>query len=176
MTAVARTALLVAVTCAALACRDTGPSRKSADALRSADLSGTWDIRLRLERPVVLVSDTTRSAKEVHGDFAFVRNHARRDRYPEVGIPTYYGTYDIDFAPFGFAPGASGDPPSALATVFDRDSVLIVLDATNTELTLTLRGSIGGDSVAGGWTASSRRVGGGGSYVMRRVMHPAATP
>ena len=168
----ARTALLVAAACTALACRDKGASQKSPDAPRSADLSGTWDIRLRLERPVVLASDTEHSPKEVHGDFAFVSNHARRDRYPEIGIPNYYGSYDIDFAPFGFASGTSGDPPSALATLFDRDSVLIVLDATNTELTLTLRGSISGDSVVGGWTASSRHVGGGGSFAMRKLVRP----
>lgn len=169
MNKVARARMVAGAACAALACHDGGSSRKTADTTQATDLAGLWEIRLKLERPVVLVTTTTRMPDEVRGYFAFVRNHARRDRYPAIGTPSYYGSYDVDFAPFGFGPSTKNVPPSALASLYAGDSVLIALDATDTELAVTLRGAMTGDSLVGGWTASSRRVGGGGVYVMRRV-------
>lgn len=166
---------IAVVTITALACRDRAPSRR-VQAAESTGLVGAWDVVLQLERPLVLVTGTPGQPREIYGHFAFVRNDTRRDGYPTIGIPDYYGTYEIDFTPFGFTPGRRGDLPSAVANRQGRDSVLIVLAPAHTTLTVVLRGSMRADSLLGTWTASSRTVGGGGSYVMRRATLSPSDP
>lgn len=154
---------------AAPACRDSASALNARQAAQSADLEGAWEVDLQLERPVALVTEKPGPPRGLRGHFAFVRNDSRRDRYPAIGIPDYHGTYEIDFASFGFSLGNRRDLPSAVAKLYQRDSVLIALDPTEAELTVILRGSLRADSLIGTWTVSSRRAGGGGSYVMRRA-------
>ena len=167
MSTAVRLWLAVGAILAAIACRDSAASRAAAGA--SLELEGGWDVEMHLERPVMLVSDDTLATADVRGRFVFVRNRSSRDRYPAVGIPDYHGTYEIDFAPFGFTLSAHHQLPTAIAARSGADSVTIALNPTNASLTLLLRGSMRGDSVTGTWTAVSRSVGGGGTFVLRRT-------
>jgi hypothetical protein len=176
MNRVAARWLIALAMIAALACRDRGSARSARQAAESADLEGAWEVELQLERPVALVTEKPGPPRDLRGHFAFVRNDSRRDRYPTIGIPDYFGTYQIDFVSFGFSPSTRRDLPSAVAKVYGRDSVLIALDPTEAEVTVILRGAMRADSLIGTWTVSSRRVGGGGSYVMRRASRRRANP
>ena len=167
MSSAVRLWLTVGAILVAIACRDSAPSR--AAAVGSLELDGEWEVEMHLERPLMLVSDATLAPADVRGRFVFVRNRSSHDRYPAVGIPDFHGTYEMNFKPFGFTLAAPRQLPTAIAARSGSDSVTIALNPTDAAITLLLRGSMRGDSVTGSWTAVSRSVGGGGTFVLRRT-------
>ena len=152
---------------ATVACRDGTGARAGAG--ESVELDGEWEVEMHLERPLILMSSDTMAPTDVRGRVVFVRNRSSRYRYASVGIPDYHGTYEIDFTPFGFTLHAPRQLPTAIAARSAVDSVTIALNPADAAITLLLRGSMRGDSVAGTWTAVSRSIGGGGTFVLRRT-------
>lgn len=152
-----------------LACGDrSGVEQRSRVALAER-LTGTWDVRFEVERPPVLTERDVRSRRVVEGQLAFLTNRSLDVSYPNVATPTNYGTFDVDFSPFGFEPGNRHRTPTAVAGWLSADSIEILLAPDENQAVVTMRGRTAGDTVAGVWDVSISRVGGGGGrFVMRR--------
>ena len=143
---------------ALVACGERGDVAQAAETL-GPRLAGTWDIRLDLDQRPVLRGQ---GPGEVRGSIAFLANK-RRDG------PADYGTYDIDFRPFGFDPRGEGETPVAIARWLPGDSVSITLGPEGAA-SVAMRGRLAGDSVVGTWDVSLARVsGGGGRFVMQHA-------
>ncbi|HXC26108.1 MAG TPA: hypothetical protein VNU46_09355, partial [Gemmatimonadaceae bacterium] len=132
-------------------------------------LVGVWEMRFRLDQLLALKS--TPSPNEIHGEIAFLANPWFRTAPPERVSPTDYGVYDVDFTPFGFDPRTPGQVPVAIAMVRDHDTVQIMLGQGQSQ-TVTLDGTMVGDSVVGAWQASVVHFGVSGWFVMMRRRVP----
>jgi len=165
--------LCLCVLAAALAaCGDRSALERRATAPPARRLAGTWDVRFDLERPPVLTERTTAVAQVVRGRIALLANRWLTASYPRLGTPTDYGTYDIDFTPFGFEPRTPGQTPTAVAgwLATDSDSVEIILAPDQDRAVIAMRGKFANDSIAGAWDVSiARATGGGGRFLMSRV-------
>jgi hypothetical protein len=130
-------------------------------------LVGTWDARFRLARPLLLGSDPPR--EEVRGEVAFLANRSIVRAYPTMELPSDYGSFDVDFTPFGFDARSNSQAPSALAAWSGADSVEIILGDPNNDISVRMHGRFAGDSIVGDWRVLiSRTGGGGGSFVLAR--------
>jgi hypothetical protein len=158
----------LAVACS-VACTDRSALANRADTPETRALIGTWNARFHLERAPLLSATDAEARHDVEGQLAFLSNRWLSDSYPEIDLPAAYGTYDIDFTPFGFDPRREGEEPTAVAGRLQNDSVRILLGSRDGETRVSLVGKIMGDSIAGKWTVSiSRSGGGGGRFVIYR--------
>ena len=173
MTTIARRISLCLVTAALLGCADRSALDQRAAAPSAQRLVGTWDVRFDLERPPVLTERTGTAVRVVRGRLAFLENRWLNASYPEIETPTDYGTFDIDFTPFGFEPRNAGQPPTAVAGWLGKDSVEIILAPDQDRTVVTMRGRFAGDSLVGTWDVSiGRGDGGGGRFLMSRHREP----
>src|SRR5215216_4612894 len=151
------------------ACTDRSALERRAEAAQAQRLVGTWDVRFHLERSPVLTVDARSVANDVRGELALVTNPWLDASYPEIKTPTNYGTYDIDFRPFGFDPRSAGQTPAAVAGWLTSDSLEIILNPDRDQTAVAMRGQLRGDSISGTWDISvSRAAGGSGRFVMSR--------
>ncbi|GJG87072.1 hypothetical protein tb265_22530 [Gemmatimonadetes bacterium T265] len=173
--ALAVVALAAAGTVAACG-RDGRPARAARPAGSPPLLAGVWDATFSLDVPPLgYDSAALRQAAQgrVRGRFAFMPNHYLPASVATgVGLPaapTLYGTYDVDFRPFGFDPrngdrvpdvvGVAPGGPSAAGGAA-ADSVTLLLSPSNDRAQVLLAGTVRGDSVVGTWHLQSAGRGG----------------
>lgn len=130
-------------------------------------LTGIWDARFQNTVPLPGRSDTTRT---VDGQIALISNGWIPGTSGEVGVPTQYGTYNLDMREFGFDPRVAGQVPAATARFFGADSIWLVLEPAHDDGRVVLRGRISGDQVTGVWDYYFRGGGGArGRFQLRRT-------
>jgi len=154
---------------AVLACEGRSGERQRAQAALADRLIGTWTVRFELDRPPLLRDRETASGRVVQGELAFLANRSVNASYPPLTKATNYGTFDVDFAPFGFEPGDRNRPPTLVAGWLSEDSVEMILAPDESRTVVTMRGRQVGDTISGTWSVSIARVGGGGGrFLMSR--------
>ena len=139
-------------------------------------LDGTWDVALRLERPMSLSATLAALPFTVHGTMTLMANTQGTETSGTIAAPTQIGVYSLLLDSLGLLPLARGDVPtvtalevarSSLADTL-RDSVLFVLNPATSGGKLRLTGRLVDGVITGVWTAQSP-LGGGGTFAMRRV-------
>lgn len=146
-------------------CAD-GSRRQHGESAMGKELIGTWDITFHLERSPGLVTDTLSVKRDVRGSLALLANRSE-NRYPGVGEPVNYGTYDIDFTGFGFDVRDAGKIPTVAIDSAAKDSIEIVLSHEPGDISVRMEGGIRRDTVSGTWQVAYPRLGaGGGSFFM----------
>src|SRR5678815_5008130 len=79
-----------------------GPIAFSADEARLANtLAGVWTIRLSLST-APFGARAIEKKSDIDGQIALLRNSSIARRYAHLTAVTNYGSYNIDFSPFGF--------------------------------------------------------------------------
>ena len=142
--------------------------RPSNEAVASK-MIGRWSVTFRLTASPVLNRDVMRLG-EIHGQFALLENTSISGAYGGLPLVTDYGTYDIDFSPFGFDSPERGRPPQVIVGPATDDSVIVMLSPLRDDLSITMRGKAHADSVDGTWTVSFPRGGvGWGTFIMMRI-------
>lgn len=128
-------------------------------------LVGAWDVRFHVER-----TSGGPASRDVRGELALLPNRWLTHDYPQLDVPTHYGSYDVNFGVAGFEPRDRGAIPDAIALTTGRDSATIVLDPGEGETSVMMRGAWSGDSLAGRWWVDAGRGGAiaGGHFVMVR--------
>jgi len=146
-------------------CGDHAALAERAATTRAQRLVGVWDVRFEGEANLA----SRGAVREARGQIALLANRWLDGSYPRIGTPTDYGTYDVDFTPFGIEPRARGETPTVVAGWIGPDSVQIALTSTVSGMSLELRGRMRNDSVAGVWSYALTRVSdGGGRFSMTR--------
>lgn len=152
---------------AGASCGDRAALEKRAATPHARQLVGVWDVRFEAEPS--LAPHGEGAARETRGQIAFLANRWLDVSYPGIDTPTDFGTYDVDFAPFGIEPRARGETPTAVAGWIGPDSVQIMLTSTVSGMSFELRGRAVGDSIAGTWSYTLTRVAAGsGRFAMAR--------
>ncbi|MEP6621119.1 MAG: hypothetical protein ABJE47_17465 [bacterium] len=162
------------------ACSDDAAQRQHAlEAAPALHLIGTWDVTLRLERPITLVSDAKDLPRNIDGTITLLEFHSERLSFPQMDAPTHTGVYDMDIRALGFQPSNGDAAPLVIArtTAYEHaspqavnaDSLHIVLNPGPSRYAVLLNGVFRGDSIVGTWHAESF-LGGGGTFLLRR--HP----
>jgi len=160
--------MFLLVIAAAAGCTDHVSIERQALAAGSEHLIGTWDARFHLDRPLLVAQQGGSPIRDVSGQLAFLANRSVTQTYPAMPSPSDYGTFDIDFNPFGFDPRSETQTPTAEAWLAG-DSLQMMLGDPTGDITVRMGGRIVGDSITGRWTVLiSRTGGGGGRFVMLR--------
>ena len=169
MSFVARSVALSVLAAILIACGDRTALERQALAPANQRLIGLWDVRFQLERPLFGNGDSGALKRYVRGELAFLANRWVTRVYPTMRSATLYGSYDVDFSPFGFDPRSNDETPTALAGWLSSDSLEIIIGDPESDLSVTMDGRIAGDSIAGGWkVVIARSYGSGGRFVMVR--------
>lgn len=155
-------------------CENARPAMTAEESSLAQRLSGSWDIQFQLVRSPVLAFDTTLAPSRINGTLALVANSSLNRSFHDVGIPTNYGSYDLDLTPFGFDPRVKGAPPSAVAGPFLGDSVAIVFSPGNPDGEMLLIGEFHDGSVVGRWRVLRERSTGDGLFVFTRMTATAS--
>jgi hypothetical protein len=152
-----------------MACTDRSALERQALTASSQRLIGIWDVRFHLDRPLVASPESESTRRDVSGELAFLANRWVKRLYPMMDSPSDYGSFDVDFAPFGFDARSNDETPTALARWLSDDSLEIILGDPNSDVTVRMGGRLASDSIAGGWRVLVARTGGGGGrFVMVR--------
>jgi hypothetical protein len=159
----------------AIACGGDGGGRKRVvDDSLGAGLAGTWEITLRLERPLSLSMEANRLPRSVTGTVALLEDHDGPHSFDQIQQPTHVGVFDVDMDALGFPPHDKGVVPGAAARIVasaigsaPRDSVYLVLNPETPDHSLRLSGTFDGTDASGEWIAESF-LGGGGTFTLRR--------
>ena len=129
------------------------PSPAPRDAAGHAGINGLWNATFSLEHSPAASINAAR-APELRGTIALLTN---------------YGTYDVDFTPFGFNPRDANDAPALVVNPSAGDSVDLELADSRRETVVVLRGARSGDSISGAWVVYvGRDAGGRGRFLLRR--------
>ena len=156
---------IVFLAVAAAGCADRAALEERAATTHARRLVGVWDVRFEGEANLASRGEV----REARGQIALLANRWLDGSYQRIGTPTDYGTYDVDFTPFGIEPRARGETPTVVAGWIGPDSVQIALTSTVSGMSLELRGRMRSDSVAGVWSYALTRVSdGGGRFSMTR--------
>lgn len=161
-TVIALSACLLSSGCAS----DTAQYRRPSTITGSARLSGTWDITLRLERPVTLATDAKRLPRSVAGMVVLLEDHDVARSFAEMKHPTHIGVYDIDLDSLELPPWDARALPG-IAAHAGPDSVFLVMNPEMPGHTIRLSGTFAGGQAAGTWAADSP-LGGGGTFMLHR--------
>ena len=167
MTVTQRVCVGLAVAAVA-ACGDRS-ARPTAEPPVAQRLVGVWDVAYTLDQPTLLSTRRDAVARVVRGRIAFLANRWVDASRPGLAMPTDYGTYDINFTPFGFQTRRDGQPPTATAGPLGGDSLEVLLGPSPDRVTVVMRGKLANDSITGTWGVSIARVdGAGGRFLMSR--------
>ena len=157
-----------------LACGDSRtPAERGPDEPLAARLAGTWDMKLRLERPLSLATDAGSLPRSVSGTLALLESRSGRHIFEQMDRATHVGVYDIDLGALGFPSMDAGIVPGVAARKVARgsasgeDSIYILMNPETPRHFLRLAATFRGDSVTGTWIAESF-LGGGGTFTLRR--------
>lgn len=152
-----------------IACGDRAALERQAMAPVNQRLIGVWDARFQLDRPLFGSTDSAALKHYVRGELAFLANRWVRRVYPTMRTATVYGSYDVDFSPFGFDPRSNDETPTAVAGWRSLDSLEIIIGDPESDVSVMMDGKIAGDSIAGEWRVLVARSGGsGGRFTMVR--------
>ncbi len=169
MTSVVWYSGICVVAASLIACNDRNALERQARAATSQRLIGTWDARFQLDQPLVAERRTGSRVRHVTGQLAFLANRWVSRTYPAIGSPSDYGTFDVDFTPFGFDPRSNNETPTAVAGWLGNDSLEVMLGDPAGDITVRMGGHVADDSISGDWTVMIARTGGGGGrFVMVR--------
>lgn len=163
-----RTVCLAAVTTVA-GCKSSVVQMNRADSAVADALAGTWDMQFQLTRSPILTLDTAAAPREIRGRLSLLVNRSLDRSFHRIGIPSNYGSYDVDLTPFGFDTRVSGTTPTAVAGKVSDDSVEVILSPESEIGELVLTGGRKGDRVVGTWHVTLPRSGGEGTFVLERV-------
>ena len=167
-----------ALTALAMVCSCSGgTAEKTRDSSVETDrLEGTWDVSLRLERPMSLSPTAAPPPFTVRGAMTMLANRQTDVSFPSIAQPTQIGVYQLPLSALGLARWEDGEVPGlaaremrpAAGTPGDHpDSIVIVLNPDHSTRLIRLLGVIDGDDIRGVWTAESP-LGGGGTFLLRR--------
>ena len=152
-----------------IACSDRSALERQATAESNQRLIGIWNARFQLDRPLFGSADSRAIDRTVPGELAFLPNRWVTRAYPSMRSATAYGSYDVDFTPFGFDSRSNDETPTAVAGWLNSDSLEIIIGDPESDVSVRMDGRIAGDSIAGGWRVLIARTGGsGGRFVMLR--------
>ncbi len=167
----AASATVLAAVLAALlgACRSA--HERESLAAPTSRLVGVWDVTFALDSPPLGFDSAAlheSSGGRVRGTLALVANHWLTASAATGDVsqarPAVYGTYDVDFSPFGFDPRDADRVPDLVATTRQPlgsasatggDSVEVVLGPASERAQVVLRGAWRADSVVGTWRLRS---------------------
>lgn len=150
------------------ACEPARPAMSPEEAVIAEQLSGEWEMRLRVTHSPVLDFDSARAPSEIRGKISLLPNNSLGRSFPEIGVATDYGTYDIDLSPFGLDPRERGKPPTAVAGRIVGDSVEIILSPDGNSGSLNMSGRVDARGIRGVWSMTLRAVGGSGTFDLER--------
>lgn len=150
------------------ACEPARPAMSPEEAVMAEQLSGEWDMRFRLAHSPLLDFDSARAPSEIRGRISLLPNNSVGRSFPEIGVATDYGTYDIDLSPFGLDPRERGKPPTAVAGRIVGDSVEIILSPDGGSGSLNMSGRVDARGIRGVWLMTLRAVGGSGTFDLER--------
>jgi hypothetical protein len=166
-----------------IGCRGESKRGQVVNEPMSARLVGTWQLTLRLERPMSLSVAGSKLPRTVEGRVALLEDRATNLSFEQLAAPTHLGVYVIDLAALGFPPPSAGavpilvvrmtQSPSSSEAAVRQDSVYIVINPETPRFSLVLTGTFEGDQASGVWVAASL-LGGGGSFTLRRIGQGAA--
>lgn len=166
-------ALLVALGCGG----DSAQRKAAVDEPAGAGLAGTWEITLRLERPLSLSMDAKSLPRSVTGTVALLEDHDGPHSFEQLHGATHVGVYDADLHSLGLPPRDAGIIPGVAARIVmsatrspaagQRDSIYIVINPETPRHSLRLSGTFDGTAASGEWIAESF-LGGGGTFTLRR--------
>lgn len=169
MTFAARNTVLSVLMAILIACSDRSALERQAVAASNQRLIGMWDARFQLARPLFGSADSGAAKRYVRGELAFLANRWVTRAYPSMKLATAYGSYDVDFTPFGFDPRSNDETPTAVAGWLGSDSLEIIIGDPESDLSVMMDGKIADDSIAGEWrVVIARSYGSGGRFVMVR--------
>jgi hypothetical protein len=147
-----------------IACNDRSALERQARAATTQRLIGAWDAGFHLDRALILRPDSESMKRVIHGQLAFLANRSVDRAYPTMNSPSAYGSFDVDFSPFGFDARSDDEPPMAVAGWLSADSLEIILGDPRSDVTVRMTGRVTGDSIIGGWRVLVARTGGGGGH------------
>ena len=163
------TAMIGLLVCVVSGCANGPIVFAPAEARVASSLAGVWTIRLSL-LTAPFGARVVEEKPDIDGQIALLRNSSIAKRYAHLTTVTNYGSYDIDFSPFGFDSPETGKPTSVLAGPFDSDSITILLSPNQSDMEIRMTGKLFGDSVEGTWSVAFSRAGvGGGRFTMHKV-------
>jgi hypothetical protein len=159
-----------------LRCSGDAPQRRHVvDDTSAARLTGTWDITLRLERPMTFSTNPKALPRSVRGTVAFLEDHTAPASLADLDGPTHTGVYDIDLdsleMPVWNAGGVHGLVAKIGATMARPDSLFLVLNPESPGHFMRLSGVLVDGTGSGTWVADSP-LGGGGTFTLRRKVVP----
>jgi hypothetical protein len=159
-------ALAVFALCAAVAC--TAPPRRDAKWERDARaLAGEWNARLDFDSTTFTGEPAPRGRMSA-GTMSLTVNRTIDESSPRIGVPTDYGTYDIDFTALGRKPSGEG-LPGIVVGITANDSVEFVFDSHRAAFSMSMRAPLTTDSIRGRWIAmESRYTVGSGTFLLTR--------
>ena len=165
------TIITVCVLSILLACaRDTTQQHPATDSSHAEILTGTWDITLRLERPLSLHTTAGGLPRHVTGSLALLEDRYAERSFEAMRNPTHIGVFDIALDSLGLPAWDASLVPGVAAQVVPsasgRDSVQMVINPETPGHMLRLWGAFAGDDATGIWVAESP-LGGGGSFTLR---------
>jgi hypothetical protein len=144
-------------------------------------LVGTWDLALRLERPITFATDAGSLPRRSTGRIALLETHTEQPSTSQQSVAMYSGVYDIDLSSLGFPSQSASairtlvarSAPRSGSTVdaLRRDSVYMTFNPDAPQNEIRLIGTFAGDSVVGVWTTDTF-LGGGGTFTLRRAHSP----
>jgi hypothetical protein len=125
-------------------------------------------MKLQLIRSPIIALDASHLPREIRGKVELLVNTSLDRKFDGVGIPTNYGSYDVDLTGFGFDPRPQGMPPTAVAGLVAGDSVAILLSPGSDTETMILVGRLAAETVSGRWRVSLERATGEGNFILER--------
>lgn len=150
------------------ACERARPLLSEEKEITARQLTGTWDMQFTLEQSPIITLDVAKAPRMITGKISLLANTSLHQSFNRIGIPTNYGSYDIDLTPFGFDPRPDGETPTAVAGRLSHDSIEIIFSPRRGSERLVLKGKIQRSSVEGAWRVSLPTSGGGGSFRLTR--------
>ena len=172
--------LLGVVMLLASACGEVRSTVQDVPGATAAHLSGTWDLSLRVERPMSLSHTPATPPFTVRGTVMLMATSRHDLSFASMRAPTQIGVYELALDSLGLLEWNAGVIPAVAARAVPTsanagmaDSVFMVLNPGVPEREIRLTGVFTGEDVRGVWTAASP-LGGGGSFVLQRILRPAA--
>jgi hypothetical protein len=165
-------AVVVLMMLAILGCEGDAPPRSQAvDDTSAARLAGTWDITLRLERPMSFSTNLKMLPRSVNGTMAFVEDHHARVSLADLSGLTHTGVYDIRLDSLELPRWNSDRLRAVMARlrsgVAPPDSLFLVLNPESPGHFIVLSGELDDGIASGTWVADSP-LSGGGTFTLRR--------
>jgi hypothetical protein len=134
--------ILSAAVSVVTACERGRPLLSDEKEITARHLRGTWNMQFTLEQSPIITLDVARAPRMITGKISFLANTSLNQSFNRIGIPTNYGSYDIDLTPFGFDPRPGKETPTVVAGRLSDDSVEIIFIPGRSNERLILKGRL----------------------------------